>query len=443
VAETIAGTTRTRWRISIALIVLASVIGFFSVFALWAERQALETDTWTETSSELLANEEIRNALADFLVDELYANVNVEGEIRKRLPPQVKGLAGPAAGGLRQVAGEASRKVLAQPKVQGLWEQANRAAHEQLLAVIDDRNEAVSTTGGVVTLNLDTIVARLAQQLGISADVASKLPPDVAQLEVLRSNELEAVQTGADLLRTLAFVLTALTLVLYALAIYIARGRRRETLRSVGIAFIVVGALVLFAHEIAGNAITSSLADTEASEPAVEATWTIATSLLTETGEAIIGYGIVIILAAWLAGPTASATWVRRAATPYLRRPAIAYSGLAVLLVLIFWWSPTEATRRLGLSLLLIALLALGVEMLRRQLIREFPDRVATGTPAGTAQRLAGTMREARERRAPSAAPPASPQEERIAQLERLARLRESGVLTDDELAAEKRRILQ
>ena len=34
--------------VSMALIVLASLIGFFSVFALWVKRQALETDTWTE-----------------------------------------------------------------------------------------------------------------------------------------------------------------------------------------------------------------------------------------------------------------------------------------------------------------------------------------------------------------------------------------------------------
>lgn len=441
-ADTAAGTAKTRRRTSIGLIVLASVLGFFSVFAVWAERQALETDTWTETSSELLANEDIRDALSDFLVNELYTNVDVQGEIEKRLPRDVKGLSGPAAGGLRQVAGQASRRALEQPKVQALWEEANRAAHEQLLAVIDDENEVVSTDGGVVTLHLEPIVRRIAAQLGIGGDVASKLPPEAAELEVLRSDELESVQSGVKLLRTLAFVLTALTLVLYGVAIYIAPGWRREALRSVGFAFVAVGALVLFAHGIAGNAVTSSLSDTDVSEPAVEAAWNIGTSLLTETGQAIIGYGIVIVLAAWLAGPTRAATWIRHAVTPYLRQPAYVYGGLAVLLVLIFWWSPTEATRRLGLSLILIVLLALGVEILRRQVIREFPDRVATGTPTGTAQRLADTVRQARERRTPSAAPPASPHEERIARLERLGKLRESGVLSEEELAEEKRRIL-
>jgi hypothetical protein len=243
-------------------------------------------------------------------------------------------------------------------------------------------------------------------------------------------------------LRFLAWFLTALTLVLYALAIYINRDRRRETLRNVGVSLVIVGILVLFAHGLAGNAVVGALTETAASEGPVQATWDIATSLLVETGQAIVAYGIVIVLAAWLAGPSAAATWVRGGMTPYLRQPRFAYGGLVVLLAVIFWWQPTEATRRLVPSLLLIALLALGVEVLRRQVIREFPDRVTTWSPEATAQALAERMRERRERRvATGTATAATPDEQRLAQLERLARLRESGVLTDEELAAEKKRV--
>ncbi len=430
--------------VSMVLIVLASLIGFFSVFALWVKRQALETDTWTRTSSELLENEEIRDAIADFLITELYANVDVQGEIEKRLPPEIKGLAGPAAGGLRQAGGEIARTALEQPRVQAAWENANRTAHEQLLAVIDDENEAVSTTGGVVTLDLRVILGRIASQVGISQGVVDKLPSDAAELEVLRSDQLEAAQEGVRALRFLAWFLTALTLVLYALAIYINRDRRRETLRNVGVSLVIVGILVLFAHGLAGNAVVGALTETAASEGPVQATWDIGTSLLVETGQAIVAYGIVIILAAWLAGPSAAATWVRGGMTPYLRQPRFAYGGLVVLLAVIFWWQPTEATRRLVPSLLLIALLALGVEVLRRQVIREFPDRVTTWSPEATAQALAERMRERRERRvATGTATAATPDEQRLAQLERLARLRESGLLTDEELAAEKKRVLE
>jgi uncharacterized membrane protein YoaT (DUF817 family) len=436
--------TARRRVITIVLIVLASVIGFFSVYALWVKRQALETDTWTRTSSELLEREVIRDAVADFVVAQIYANVDVEGQIERRLPKEVKGLAGPASGGLRQLADRAAREALAQPRVQAAWENANRVAHRELIALIDDENEGVSTTGGVVTLDLRVIVASVANQAGIGGNLADKLPADAAELEILRSDELESAQEGVSALRFLAWFLTALTLVLYALAIFINRGRRRETLRSVGLAFVAVGILVLFAHGLAGNVVVGALTNTAASEPPVQATWDVATSLLVATGQGIIAYGIVIVLAAWLAGPSASATWVRRGTTPYLRQPRFAYSGLAILLAVIFWLQPTEATQRLGPSLILIVVLVFGVEALRRQVIREFPDHVTTWSPEGIAQGMAARMRERRERRvATGAAAAAPPGDERIAHLERLARLRESGVLSEEELAVEKRRILE
>jgi hypothetical protein len=171
-------------------------------------------------------------------------------------------------------------------------------------------------------------------------------------------------------------------------------------------------------------------------------TWEIGTSLLKESGQSLIVYGLVIVLGAWLAGPSSVATSIRHAMTPYLRRPQIAFGGLALLLALLFWWDPLASTHRLPASLLLIVLLAIGVEALRRQVIREFPDHVSTRSPAGVAQAMASRMREARERRVTRAQPAAAPADPRIDQLERLARLRESGLLSDEELAAEKARIL-
>jgi hypothetical protein len=56
-----------------------------------------------------------------------------------------------------------------------------------------------------------------------------------------------------------------------------------------------------------------------------------------------------------------------------------------MLLLLLFWLDPVIATHRIVPSLLLILFAALGTEMLRRQVIREFPDLVTTGSPAAAA----------------------------------------------------------
>src|SRR2546430_14319545 len=85
------------------LLVLATVIGFAGAFAVWVNRQALNTDNWAHTSGKLLAHEKIQAALGAYLVNQLYANADVAGAIRQKLPPQAQALADPAAAGVREL----------------------------------------------------------------------------------------------------------------------------------------------------------------------------------------------------------------------------------------------------------------------------------------------------------------------------------------------------
>ena len=365
-----------RRALPLILIVLATIIGIVSVFALWSKRQLLETETWTTTSERLIQDSDIQAAVSNFIVTAIYDNVDVEAELANRLPPELAPLAGPVSGALRSASGDVALKALEQPKVQQLWVEATAAAQSKLIALIEDEGEFVSTTGGVVTLDLKSLLASVTAQLGLPGTLVAKLPESATSIEIMKSSELSAAQTALKLLKTAGYVLTALTLLLYAAAIFLAGNRRRQTLRAVGFSFIVIGAAVLFARSAGGDAVVSSLSEAASSDAAVASAFTIGTSLVLETGQSIVAYGIVIVLAAWLAGPTSWATSVRRTIAPYLREPRFAYGGLAFLLALLFWWDPVIATHRLVPSLLLIALAVLGTEMLRRQVIREFPDRV-------------------------------------------------------------------
>ena len=99
--------SRGRRRTVKGLVVLGSVLAFLSVFAIWIERQALNTDDWVSTSDRLIQNPTIRTAVGDYLVDQLYENVNVEKELKDILPGDTKELAGPgrrrpAPGGRRR-----------------------------------------------------------------------------------------------------------------------------------------------------------------------------------------------------------------------------------------------------------------------------------------------------------------------------------------------------
>jgi hypothetical protein len=363
-----------------AIIVVATVIGLVAVFAIWAKRQLLETDTWVETSTELLEDEEIKNAVAGFLVDTLFANVDVQAELEQVLPPEAQALAGPVAGGIRQLADQAAPEALGRPRVQQLWEETNRVAHETFIDVVEGNTETD------VTLDLGTIVEDLGTRTGI--DVAGRLPEDAAQLEVLRADQLSAAQDGVDLFRTIGYIVTFLVLALYVLAIYLAAGWRREATRAVGFGLLVLGAVVLLLRGIAGDLLVDSLTTTAASGPAVSSTWAIGTSVLAEGGVALIIYGLAIVIGAWLAGPGRLATDARRAITPILSDRRIGYAVLAAIILLLVLWAPTEGFTRLLPALVLIGMMVAGFEGLRRVAVAQFPEETWERASARWSERL-------------------------------------------------------
>jgi hypothetical protein len=362
-------------RIVVALLVVATLIAFLAVFSIWVNRQALNTDNWVDTSGKLLRNDEIRTQLSGYLADELFANVDVQAELEKTLPPRLAPLAGPAAGGLHQLAPQVAERALATPQAESLWADANRAAHETLLKILNDEGSAVSTANGEVTLDLGSLVSESGGQLGIAGKLASKLPADAGQLTILKSDQLSMAQDASSLVRHLPIVLTLLALFLYGLAIYLAGPRRREALRSVGFGFIVAGVLSLLLRRIGEGSVTDALARTDAVKPAVEAAWGIGTSLLVTVAVSAITFGILVVISAWIAGPTRVATRLREEAAPYLRETGTTYGAVALVFLALVLWAPVVAFQKPIGMVLLAVLMVLGTEALRRKTAAEFPAR--------------------------------------------------------------------
>jgi hypothetical protein len=460
--------SRRRRRTVKGLVVLGSVLAFLSVFAIWTERQALNTDDWVSTSDHLIENPTIRTAVGNYLVDQLYENVDVEAELKDILPGDTKELAGPAAGGLRQVAGDGAEKVLETSTAQSLWEDANRSTHEQLIAVLEDKGDAVSTSEGNVRLNLGSLLTNLADQVGISQDLAAKLPPDAGQIEILRSDQLKTAQNIAIAIKGLALVLSILTFLVFAGAIYISRDGRWVTVLFSGIGLIAAGFAVVVAREIAGGIVVDQLVKTESAKPAGEAAWSIGTSLMVSIATTVIVVGVLFAIAGWLASPTGSARATRRVIAPTLRQHlAYVYAGLAVVVCLYFLAAPTQGLRSFLTTLIVAGMAAFGIHELSKQTADEYPEASYDGVFGSTRDRVVGAVREANigERvseqasklrlpdvrrpdpeavasEAPTAVASHNEEDARLHRLERLASLHEKGVLTDQEFAAEKSRLL-
>ena len=272
--------------------------------------------------------------------------------------------------------------------MQQLFINASSLAQQKLVNVLENKTgHGISTGKGVVTLDMSELVSEVGAQLGVPASARAKIPPDTGVITIMRSDQLSAAQAGVKAVRVLSTALLALVLMLYALAIYLARGERRETIRNIGCAFVLVGLAVLVVRRLGGNYLVDALAS-PSGRPAGQKTWLIGTEILAQIGWAAILYGVIALGGAILAGPTRAATAVRRGMAPVLNeRPGLAWTAVGGIFLLLILWGPTHALPVAWGIALLGALIAVGVVALRRETRREFPVPPANPTGASAPRR--------------------------------------------------------
>jgi hypothetical protein len=106
--------------------------------------------------------------------------------------------------------------------------------------------------------------------------------------------------------------------------------------------------------------------------------WSIGTSLLVTVATSVIAFGILLVIGAWLVGPTRFAVRFRREAAPHVKEHrAGAYVVAGLVFLALIAWAPIHAFGT-PLGIIFFAVLfALGTEFLCRQILRESSERGA------------------------------------------------------------------
>ena len=200
--------------------------------------------------------------------------------------------------------------------------------------------------------------------------MAEKLPDSAGKITIVDESQLETAQTITRILRAVANWMWLVALAVAALAIWLARGRRRIELRALAIGVLVVGLLMLAVRRAAGGYLVDKLAKDDSVKPAARDAWGILTQVLADRAWVWIILGVVTLLGVWFVGETGRAGQARRAAhrharaarrrTPSLRSQC---SGSR---------SSHRPSPAAGLSsLVLLALVIVGVEVVRTIVERE------------------------------------------------------------------------
>jgi hypothetical protein len=362
------------------LFALATILLFVSSLTVWSKRQLLDDDAWAHSSTQLLANDEVRGAIAQKLSDALFQRVDVEAQLRERLPAQRKGTAAVLAAALQNtVVPTAADRLLQRPRVQALWENANKRAHAAVLRVLEGKdlgkNGNISTANGEVTLDLRPAITRLATRLGLEDKLKANADPTAGQLVIMKSSQLSAAQTAVKILKALSSLLLIAVVALYALAIYLAQGRRRLLLGATGASLVLVGLVIASLRRFLGGAIVDALVKTEANKQPVRVIWSLETTVLRDIAVILVVYGALVLLATTLAGSNRLAVAFRRWLAPSFRRhPIVVWVAVLFLFLLLLAVGPTAGDRQLLGVAILAATTAIAIEALRRQTLREFPE---------------------------------------------------------------------
>jgi len=415
-AEAVTGPTpppkhRLRSVFAVVLIVVGSILAPIAGITVWVRNQVLNTDRYVATVAPLPKNPAIASVMATEVTDQLFNRIDLQSEIASVLPPRADFLASPLSNAIKSQTLDVAYKVISSDTFSKVWVEMNRQVHLALVGVLTGSGGSAVTANknGKVVLNLQLLAKQVIQQLdarGIT--IFNKLPIDKLNLQIvlLQSKGLVQAQQLTVWLNHAALFLPLLSLVCFAGAIALSPRHRRALMwsglglaASMAILAVILGLLrsYLIAAS-AGHALTPE---------AAQALFDTLLRYLKEGLRILFAIGLVVALAAWVAGPSRPAVAVRRAPVRALRWADAAIRerawefgpagqwvaanrgltqgvlvGLAVLL-LVIWGNPGIV------GVLVVALVTVFLVLVVRNVRAKPTEAAAPG--AGTGPTSAGT----------------------------------------------------
>lgn len=310
--------SKPRWwkPVSIALLVLGSLLVFLSALAIWLDNLLLDTDRYVNTVAPLSQHEAIDSALADRITNRLFLTVDVEGRLHEAFPDQIKFLASPLTERLRGFARDQTHDLLQSDWFNQLWIDANRKAHENMVAILTGRSKVITAEDNKVVLDLNPLAQQLDSKLGDTGQAAfGKLIDGKINLSfvILDSAFLARAQSATNLLSKLAGILPILALSSFIGSVWLS-SNRRMTLLFIGAGIATAMIVLLIALNIFREYYLNSAAASDLSVPAASVMYDTLIRYLKQGVRWVAVLGLVIAAAAALAGPSKFAVRTRNTA---------------------------------------------------------------------------------------------------------------------------------
>ncbi|HKB29674.1 MAG TPA: hypothetical protein VKD26_02440 [Streptosporangiaceae bacterium] len=320
---------RMSWRTPVAtlLIVVGCLLAPISVLGVWTANQVSDTNRYIANVTPLISQPPIQHALTDKITNAIVAQINVPNLTSQattlltqkglnRVATLLQGLSGPLNSAVAGYIHGQVAKIISGPRMANAWVQVNQAAHQEIVAALSGRtngNGAITVSNGQVTVGLAPFIDIAKQDLAARGlTIVNKLPSINPTFALFPSKDLVKAQTAYRLINDLKIVLPILSLLLIAVGVYIARGHRRALIGA-GLGFaasmLVLAAGLAIARSIYLNSVPSNVLPGDAAAAAFD----VLVRFIKPALRTLLVVGLVVAAAAFLTGPSVTATATRRA----------------------------------------------------------------------------------------------------------------------------------
>ena len=257
----------------------------------------------------------------------------VEG-LTSRLPVELSTFAELISNAIYGFTEDQVSKLVASDAFEDAWVVANREAHARLVAALtgEPATEGVTVSDGRVTVDLAPFIAAIKPVLvERGVPFADRIPAVNAEFVIIDSASLSQAQTAIRLLDLLRWVLPITAVLLFLAGVALAPDRRRALV--IGASMVVASLVLLLLGVQLGRAVYLDDLEQALLVPQVGSvlfdTVTVPLRLWVRSSATLF---LVIALAAWLAGPSGPARWLRGLPTRLAgttRRPTGALATVA------------------------------------------------------------------------------------------------------------------
>ncbi|MFG3660568.1 hypothetical protein [Streptomyces sp. NPDC047706] len=380
------------------LLLIALLLAPLAVVATWLDQEVADTDRYVQTVAPLGSDPAVQSAVTGRLTDRVVAEVNVEAVTQwlgKALadagaPPAVvdrsDALTGPLRAAVSDVVHRVVDRVVTSDVFEQAWVAANRRAHTAMVNVLTgSRSGAVRAEQDKVVLDLGAVVDEVKKRLvDAGFEKASAIPAPDRQITLFEAGELPQAQAGMRVLDVVGLWLPVLTVLLAALAVWIAPAHRVMLLvAAMGVGVMMV--LLLVALAVVRRLYLDAVPASTLPADAAQAIYDTLVRFLRDSTLTLLVVAVITALAAYLYGPgrvargvrglaargtTAAGHGLRRlglrtgAAGQWLETRRSWTTGIVIaagVLALLLWNYPTVGAVALVLGLVLLVLVVLAV----------------------------------------------------------------------------------